>query len=199
MSIQENDRTPRHVSGLGDVLARLIEQVQARPVDSLRGDNSPSSGNTDANVRRETVMPQYRLAPPGGDENRQSVFIRTQEAVNAATGGVGRLFLSPIISGVLRLFRQQSEPLPEPLQRFSPAVGRLLERTASTDANGEAVGIRRDAYGTAVSAGTGPMPVQISIQALDARSILERSSDIAQAVRQAMLSNHEITNDMGEL
>jgi hypothetical protein len=43
------------------------------------------------------------------------------------------------------------------------------------------------------------MPVQISIQALDARSILERSSDIAQAVRQAMLSNHEITNDMGEL
>ena len=38
-----------------------------------------------------------------------------------------------------------------------------------------------------------------SINALDARSILDRSDDIAAALRQAMLSNHEINDNLSEL
>jgi hypothetical protein len=122
-----------------------------------------------------------------------------QPAMSLAANGLNRLFLSPVISGVLRLFNQRNEVSPPPLKRFSSLTGELLERSAVVSANGETAGIRRDAFGAAVSNSTGVPSVQISIQALDARSILERSGDIAQAVRQAMLSNHEINSELGEL
>jgi hypothetical protein len=47
--------------------------------------------------------------------------------------------------------------------------------------------------------GTGaPTPVVIQIQALDSRSILDRSSEIAAAVREAMLHSHSLTDLMKE-
>ncbi len=199
MSIQQNDRRPRQVSGLREVLMQFMDQMQIRPQAVSQMDVAPSVNNLEGSRSGEELTPQFRVVPPRGEESRSSFAGDIQPAMSLATNGLNRLFLSPVISGVLRLFNQRNEIAPAPLERFSPLAGALLERSAVVSANGEMAGIRRDAFGAATSSGTGVPPVQISIQALDARSILERSGDIAQAVRQAMLSNHEINSELGEL
>jgi hypothetical protein len=60
-----------------------------------------------------------------------------------------------------------------------------------------ATGMPREYHGG--TSGTGaPTPVVIQIQALDSRSILDRSSEIAAAVREAMLHSHSLADVMKE-
>lgn len=197
--MEQNDRPLRQVTGLREVLARLVDQIQSRPSGVTLAEGLPAVNVSESSAIPTSGSVQLRTVAPQQSENRLSSGNGRPDVASVAASGLNRIFLSPIISGVLRLFSQRSEPAMMPLERFTPVAGGLFERGASVDANGESVGIRRDAYGTAAAGRMSPTPVQISIQALDARSILERSGDIAQAVRQAMLSNHEINSELGEL
>jgi hypothetical protein len=42
-------------------------------------------------------------------------------------------------------------------------------------------------------------PIQITVQAMDSRSFLDHSDDIARAVREAMLHSHSLNDVVGEL
>ncbi len=111
------------------------------------------------------------------------------------------LSLLPLVSGIAKLFGggpAQPEPLmryiaPPPVQ-FRDSVNE--DRTVS-GVNG---GSGSETGGTARS-GSQPanQPITIHVNALDSKSIMDRSHDIAQAVREAMLNMHSINDVVNDL
>ncbi|MBV9745811.1 MAG: hypothetical protein JO099_18775 [Acidobacteriia bacterium] len=131
-------------------------------------------------------------------------------------GGLGVI---PLVSGLLGLFGGGSSQ-PPPLEKYVQP-DRLYFSGADTaagieDADFDQYGMPRlynsatagtasqtassnSAPLTAASpAGTGT-PINVTIQALDSQSFLDRSSDIAQAVRQAMLNSSSINDVVSDL
>jgi hypothetical protein len=91
-------------------------------------------------------------------------------------GGFG--LLSPIISGIASLFGGSSAPAPLPIYTPPPPVS--ISGTLNSAAPGAA---------------SQPAPAQqvtVNVNALDSRSFLDHSDDIANAVREAMLNMHPI-------
>jgi len=111
------------------------------------------------------------------------------------------LLLSPLISGVLKLFGGggdggQSEP--SPLLKFAlpPAVN--VNAGVSRAAPGEVFGVDSAQGGMprAVTQTVAQAPqITVQVQAMDSQSFMDRSGDIARAVRQAMLES-SVLNDV---
>ena len=144
-----------------------------------------------------------------GASNTRSVVTQVVQAVNPAVssgGGFGGSLLgglgiatgiSPLIRGLFSLFGGGGSDQQEPM--FVPFA---LPQSVNLEA-----GIGAAAPGSifAVDHGQGSVPravqqaqapqVTVQVQALDSQSILDRSGDIAAAVRQAMLES-SILNDV---
>lgn len=120
------------------------------------------------------------------------------------TSGLG---LAPLVSGLLGLFGGGSAPEPPPLVKYA-MPDRLSFQGANTGA-----GIRSADYDQMgqprgytlplpdAGGGTnGSAPqITVNVQAIDSRSFLDHSTEIAQAVRQAMLnlsSVNDVVNDL---
>jgi hypothetical protein len=132
------------------------------------------------------------------------------------------LSVSPVVNGILSLFGGGSAPAPAPLVKYAlPAainfqaaevnggiantdydqagMARAYEAPtvapASTAAGRPTVG--ETAGGTAANA---PAPqITVNVQAMDARSFMDRSNEIALAVRDAMLNLNAINDVVGDL
>ncbi|MBI1356540.1 MAG: hypothetical protein GC160_19535 [Acidobacteria bacterium] len=119
-------------------------------------------------------------------------------------GGVGSFLkggfgLAPLAGSIVGLFRggsDESEPEPTPfhlppsiaLERANGPLGSLAPTV------GEAGGaVRRVASRTAAT------EITVNIQAMDSQSFLDRSQDIARAVRDAMLHMHPVNDVIDEL
>lgn len=134
----------------------------------------------------------------------------------------GGLLLSPLVSGLTRLFRRspqdQAEP-PVPSVRAKPFAFEAAWSPGSAPApldfdqygRPRATDARRSDAGSSARArqvasdgtATGHSePIQtnvtIQIQALDSRSILDRSDEIARALREAMLHSHPVNDVIHE-
>lgn len=121
------------------------------------------------------------------------------------------LTLYPLFSGIRNLFGggQTSEPQPLPLFQLPTPV----RAEAGLTNDGQLVNIDRgigdrvrqlsarneDVVTNRMDASAAPMAITLNINALDSRSILDRSDDIARAVRDAMLHSHAINDVVGEL
>ena len=120
--------------------------------------------------------------------------------LNNTQGGAGGalgLGLSPILSGLLGLFGGSGKSAPTPLPLYS-APQRLQVQSGLQ--GGVVSGADWNQSGMARSNGTSGQPqVTLHIQAMDTQSILNRSTDIAQAVRQAMLQSHPINDVVADL
>jgi hypothetical protein len=120
---------------------------------------------------------------------------------NAASGflGGGLGFLSPILSGVLKLFGGGSSPVPPPLPYYTPPASVMVDETlrAATPNTGLVSSLGGS------SATTSPAsPIQqitVHVNAMDSQSFMDRSSDIASAVREAMLNLHPINDVVANL
>jgi hypothetical protein len=109
-----------------------------------------------------------------------------QTAESFLGGALG--FLSPVISGIASLFGGgSSAPAPLPIYTPPPPVS-ISGTLTQTPANS-----------TATSAPASPSQVTINISAMDSQSILDRSTDIANAVQQAMLNMHPINSVIANL
>ncbi len=100
---------------------------------------------------------------------------------------------SPVVSGLVNLFGGvggKSAPVPLPLYSAPQRVHAQasLQGGVVSGADSSQSGVSRVQPG-----------VTVHIQALDTQSILNRSSDIAQAVRQAMLQSHPINDVVADL
>lgn len=98
--------------------------------------------------------------------------------------------LSPIVNGLMRLFGGgPSSPQPVFLPYVAPAQLQLQTtiRDAAPSLNGSSVPAQT-AEGRSMPAPT----VEIHVNAMDSKSILDHSDEIAHAVRQALLNSHSL-------
>lgn len=116
-------------------------------------------------------------------------------------GGLG--LLSPIVSGIMSLFGlggTKSAPAPLPFYTPPPSV-QVSDTLRSATPNAA------PAAGAAPSAGSGngagvssaAPQVTVNVSAMDSQSFMDRSGDIANAVREAMLNLHPINDVVANL
>lgn len=160
-------------SGLSERLAELVRatQSQARSVE----DNTAALSQQTASRVADTV-----------------------KAVTGSLGGfsplsAGPAFL-PLISGLAKLFGGGGEKAAPEAAPFTLPAPLRVEAGVSGQGLGE---IRYDAGGTPRAVTPAPQ-IHISVQAMDSRSFLDHSEEIARAVREAMLESHALSDVVGE-
>lgn len=115
------------------------------------------------------------------------------------------LGLVPLIGGLLGLFGGGDSPEPAPLVKYAMPSSIAFQGADTPSGIGFAdydqMGMPRS-YGASASAPSAPSAapqVTVNVQAMDARSFLDRSSDIAAAVREAMLNLNSLNDVVSEL
>jgi hypothetical protein len=135
-------------------------------------------------------------------QSSHSALSTVGSAASSVLGGFG--LLSPLISGIANLFHHSSTPAPLPV--YTPpspvAINATLNSAApNAAANGTTTGA---ATGQAQSASTASQTapaaqVTVNVNAMDSQSFMDRSNDIANAVREAMLNMHPINGVVASL
>jgi hypothetical protein len=115
-------------------------------------------------------------------------------------GGLG--LISPLISGIESLFGGSSKP-PAPLPIYVPPSPIAINATLQAASPGTPqTGNRSTEAATPPSATTQPATTQnvtVNVSAMDSQSFMDRSADIASAVREAMLNLHPINDVVANL
>ena len=202
----------------------VLEQVQeavARP--------AVSSGAAEAQVNTSSVLHSavdsvLSLTPASGlvtDVLKQAESGGSVESI-ATTVLKSALGMMPLVSGLLGLFGGGEKEAPPALVKY--AMPSALEfqaaeiggqEIASVDydqtgrprvvggadagASGGAATVGGGASGGATAGGASGAQITVNVNAMDARSFLDRSSDIAAAVREAMLNLNSINDVVNEL
>ena len=143
---------------------------------------------------------------------RSNTGVRAAEGVARTAGAVvqqstsllgGAFGLSPLLGGLLKIFGLRSPeatPPPAPVTFSLPTpvradVGLVQGGTQVVESAWGQDGLNR-----AIRSSAGPAPsITVNVNALDARSILERSDDIATAVRSAVLQSHGLNDVLNDL
>ncbi len=131
----------------------------------------------------------------GGGKSAASVIGST--ASHALGGGLG--LLSPIVSGLLGLFGSHaSQTQPLPVYTPPPPVGidAVLRGNAPPAASGQP---QATPSVSAQSQAALTPQITVNVSAMDSRSFMDHSTDIANAVREAMLNNHPINGVISDL
>ena len=134
----------------------------------------------------KAVSSQLAQSSNGGSENPVLTVMRN---------GLG---VAPLIGGLISLFSGgQEEPTPFVKYAIPPPVNfQTAEQGGKiTPADYDQAGMPR-AAAPAIAA---PAQVTVQVQAMDARSFLDRSGDIAMAVRDAMLNLNSINDVVNDL
>ena len=106
--------------------------------------------------------------------------------------------ISPIISGITHLFGGGSTPVQLPVYAAPQpvAIDGTLRAAAPTPS---AAPSGATAPGQAGGQTTYAPQITVNVNAMDSQSFMDRSSDIASAVREAMLNNHPINGVVADL
>jgi len=132
----------------------------------------------------------------GGGESRLATAGRTAASVLAS--GLG---LSPLLRGLAGLLgggRQESAPVLTPYVQ-PPSIRFEGEIRRGQSGTPVAAGGREEAWGGALRGAGGPVNITVQVQAMDSRSFLDHSEEIARAVREAMLNSHALNDVVNEL
>jgi hypothetical protein len=171
---------------LGDEMGRLaaqleqLRQVTATQVDSL-------NQNTDAVIQSASSKssgPAAQIASGAG------------KVVSSILGGSG---LGALVSGIIGLFGGGSQDPPAPLTHFSLPQAVKVDAGLAPGGQFAPVNYSQDGLPRTSAA---PAPVQqinVQVNAMDSQSFLDRSDDIARAVKEAMLNSHSINDVVADL
>jgi hypothetical protein len=172
-------------SGLAAQLDRLNGQLQL-----LQSVNQAAVEST----RTNTQAVQGSTASSGGSERSVGGTI-----LSALGTGLG---LSPLLSGVLRLFGGGGGGSTEssPLVKFELPASRNVNAGISEAVPGAAFAVdyAQGAAPRAVTNSVATSQITVQVQAMDSRSFLDHSNDIALAVRQAMLESSVLSDVVRE-
>jgi hypothetical protein len=138
---------------------------------------------------------------------QSNTSVKSGSSASSVLGGVasgllgGFGLLSPIISGIASLFGGGSST-PQPLPIYTPpqpvSISGALQ--AAPAASGQATGAAPAATSGGNANQTTYAPqITVNVSAMDSQSFLDRSNDIASAVREAMLNMHPINKVVAEL
>jgi hypothetical protein len=120
-------------------------------------------------------------------------------AKSAGSMLAGGLTLSPLITGIMKLFGGgREDPAPAPLVKYAAPASIQLETGVS---GGRLTPIDYDASGSVRAATPAPTPgpITVNVQAIDSRSFLDHSDAIAAAVKKAMLDSNSLNDVVAEL
>lgn len=119
----------------------------------------------------------------------------TAAHVASSVFGGALSFLSPIANGLLSLFKGgSSAPAPLPFYSAPPAIDvQGFLRAPSTAGSPQTVAPSAPQQQNAAT------NITVHVNAMDSQSFMDRSSDIASAVREAMLNNHPINGVVADL
>ena len=111
------------------------------------------------------------------------------------------LSLSPIISGLMSLFGGGDSPIVSPPAPFQLPTSVQYTAGLSAGSPGQAVPVSFDAAGQPRPQPSSPAAPQVTVQvnAIDSRSFLDHSDEIASAVRQALLSSNSLSDIISDL
>lgn len=178
---------PTTVSGLNDHLAQLTQSVSYL-VPANQSQSEALLANT------------YALAQNTASHGAGGIAGTLGNIASTLTGGA--LSLSPILSGILSLFGGGASNTPPPLVPFylPPSIGFQAANTASPSGP-QLAGLDFNQAGSprAMSVPEAAPQITVQVQAMDSRSFLDHSHDIAKAVRDAMLNMHSINDVISDL
>jgi hypothetical protein len=127
-----------------------------------------------------------------------SVGSTVESAASSFLGG-GLSSLSPLLGGLLSLFGGGGQTLAAPLPYMLPAsVQSQAGLTASAPGQVAPVSYGETGQPRAQSANTSPQ-VTIQVNAMDSKSFLDHSDDIAMAVKQAILNSSSLNDVISSL
>jgi len=122
-------------------------------------------------------------------------------ATSILGGGLG--LFSPIVSGIMSLFGlggSGSAPAALPFYTAPPSVQVSDTLRSATPSAGSASSAGTSGSGASgASAASASPQVTVNVSAMDSQSIMDRSGDIASAVREAMLNLHPINDVVANL
>jgi hypothetical protein len=151
----------------------------------------------------QTILLQP-AAPIPATSSQRSTQVKegpsTAETIGKTAGMVTGL--GPLVTGLMKLFGSSGEvQSPAPLVPFLPPASVSVEAGLSADRQFTAISYGQNgiARPQAPTPGTSAPQVNITVQAMDSRSFLDHSEDIARAVRDAMLHSHSLNDVVAEL
>jgi hypothetical protein len=202
---------PNSSDGAGSATVTQVLQVTLKET---------STAVTEANKQLSALLPVQQQNLDNISQNTQALVNNTASkssggsSVLSTAGNIaGSIFgggslLSPIIRGLVSLFG--GGPTPQPaFTAFTMPAPIHLDTTFNSPLPG---GVQQTIPQTAASVspaassdqgsdrGTAPTPaIQINVNAIDSKSFLDHSDQIAQAVRQALLNSHPLADVIAEI
>lgn len=181
-----------------------------------QGANGAASGVTDQVAQLTSQLSQLRAAQATSIssllDNTQALV---QNTVTKASGGGSTLGtigsvassfltsgfgLSPIISGLVSLFGGNSRQTVTPLVPFTLPPSVNYQGGVSGANPGQVSPVDYGQDGRARNVNQAPAPqVNIQVNAMDSKSFLDHSNDIAMAVRQAILNSSSLNDVIADL
>ncbi len=118
-------------------------------------------------------------------------------------GGMGLGLLSPLISGIASLFGGGSST-PAPLPVYVPPSpvsinAPIFSATPSVASSGTTASAASTPTAATSSQATASPQITVNVNAMDSQSFMDHSTDIANAVREAMLNMHPINGVVASL
>jgi len=197
-------------SGLWELLRALLPG----------GTEEPGSSLQTIAAQLEQIRPVAQQQAAALADNTEAVTANTVTLVSGVTGSaVGEkarsvaatilkgFTLSPLISGLVGLFRGGDKEEPAAVVRYSPPKPIRLQTGLISGGVGAIAAVDYDdegrprPIGNANGAGQAYLgvPITIQVQAIDSRSFLDHSEEIARAVREALLNAHSLGEVISEL
>jgi hypothetical protein len=131
----------------------------------------------------------------GGSES-QSVGTTVGHTASSLESGLG--LLGPLISGIAGLFGGGSST-PAPLPVYVPPRPVSIDAALRSDSQAAPVAGEAGVASGGSSTSSATTNVTVNVSAMDSQSFMDRSSDIASAVREAMLNLHPINDVVASL
>lgn len=180
--------------------ARLLQSAansSSSPGDIERLAQSAATAESELAARRdENVRPSKSTQTSQNSGSGDSTAATVLKTAGMVTG------VGPLVTGLLSLFGgSDDKPEQTPLVQYTKpdAIGVDAGLAADRSLVSIAYGQNGQPRSTSPNSSAQGAQIQVNVQAMDSRSFLDHSDDIAQAVRNAMLRSHSLNDIVSEI
>jgi hypothetical protein len=178
---------------------RLFSTASYEDLDQLVSTTAGALAQLQAAIQAQAssmaaVTTATRTSSTGGSSSSGNGFLQAAESV------LGGFTLSPIVRGLMSLFGGGDDSTPAPLPKYVAPPSVSISGGLVDGASGP-VGVDYGQNGQprAMANPASQTQVTVNIQAMDSQSFLDRSDDIARAVKRAMLESSSLNDVVSEL